>query len=161
MALLLLGLSPFVASDIALPLFLALPAYMIHQYEEHDDNRFARFLNGLIGEEARGLRSPDIWVINVIFGWFLLLGVFHLTMLIPAWGVLAGYLLAINGLVHLVWAALFRAYNPGLWSAGLIFIPLALWIFSVIPAEPLIHFLSAAVILLLHAMIMVIARWRI
>ena len=57
MALLLLGLYPFLAAKVPLPLFLALPVYMLHQYEEHDANRFAVFLNGMMGSNHAGL-SP-------------------------------------------------------------------------------------------------------
>jgi hypothetical protein len=59
-ALLLLGLAPFIAQDVALPVFLSLPVYMIHQYEEHDDNRFAAFLNGMMGSERSGLSEKYV-----------------------------------------------------------------------------------------------------
>ncbi|MEM6462045.1 MAG: HXXEE domain-containing protein [Pseudomonadota bacterium] len=157
-ALLLLGLYPFVGSGIALPVFLALPIYMLHQYEEHDQNRFAEFLNGTMGPNAKGLSAMDIWIINVIFVWFLLLVVFYLASFSPSWGVLAAYLLAINGFVHIVWAAVFRKYNPGLWTAIALFLPLAIWIFVTVPASIGIHVASAVLVILLHAAIMIVAR---
>ncbi|MEM9211613.1 MAG: HXXEE domain-containing protein [Pseudomonadota bacterium] len=157
-ALLLLGLYPFIGGEIALSLFLSLPVYMIHQYEEHDDNRFAIFLNGMMGADKKGLTPANIWVINVIFVWFFLLAVFHIAHIMPAWGVLAAYLLAINGFVHVVWAIAFRKYNPGLWTSILLFIPLAAWIFATIPADLTTHIISAFLVIVLHAVIMILGR---
>lgn len=157
-ALLLIGLYPFMGSAIALPLFLSLPVYMVHQFEEHDDNRFALFLNAMMGADAKGLTAGNVWVINVIFVWFLLLGVFYLASLNSAWGVMAAYLLAINGALHVVWAVMFRKYNPGLVTSILLFIPLAVWIFGEIPAPVLIHIASGILMVGLHAAIMITAR---
>ncbi|MEM9283559.1 MAG: HXXEE domain-containing protein [Verrucomicrobiota bacterium] len=157
-ALLLIGLYPFVSDSIALPLFLSLPAYLLHQYEEHDDNRFAEFLNGMMGTARKGLSPASIWVINVVFVWFLLLAVFYLASIDSGWAVLAGYLLAINGFVHVAWAVAFRKYNPGLWTSFLLFLPLAVWIFAAIPATLAIHLTSAVLIVMLHAAIMMMAR---
>ncbi|MGD1882512.1 MAG: HXXEE domain-containing protein [Paracoccaceae bacterium] len=157
-ALLVLGLYPFISAEIELSVFLSLPVYMLHQYEEHDDNRFARYLNALIGKNRRGLVPRDVWVINVIFVWFLLLAVFYLTNVSPGWGVLAAYLLAINGLVHFAWALRFRAYNPGLWTALALFIPSAIWIFLEVSADLTTHLISASAVIGLHAGIMILAR---
>lgn len=154
-ALLMLGLYPFIGEAIAFPTFLSLPVYMLHQYEEHDDNRFAIFLNGMMTAEKRGLSPVDIWVINVVLVWFLLLAAFYLAWLNPGWGVLAGYLLAVNALVHLAWAAAFRGYNPGVWTAALMFVPCSAWIFVTVQAEWIIHVISLGVVVILHASIMV------
>ncbi|MEM6634567.1 MAG: HXXEE domain-containing protein [Pseudomonadota bacterium] len=157
-AVLLIGLYPFIGSAIAFPLFLSLPAYMVHQFEEHDDNRFALFLNAMMGADKKGLTAGNVWVINVIFVWFLLLGVFYLASLNLAWAVMAAYLLAINGALHVVWALMFRKYNPGLVTSILLFFPISVWIFSAIPAPVLIHVVSAILMVVLHAAIMITAR---
>lgn len=158
MALLLIGLYPFIGSAVELSVFAALPIYMFHQFEEHDDNRFALFLNGMMGPEKRGLSARDVWIVNVIFVWFFLLAVFYLYSINTQWGVLAAYLLAINGVVHVVWAVMFRSYNPGLWTAIVLFIPGAIWIYSTISANTVIHVVSAVVVVVLHAGIMIAAR---
>jgi hypothetical protein len=47
-AILMLALSPLLPAGWPLPLadpFLLLPAYMVHQYEEHDRDRFRLFFN--------------------------------------------------------------------------------------------------------------------
>ncbi len=51
-ALMLLALTPLLASGWPLPLlliWLQLPIYMLHQYEEHDDDRFRQVVNTTIG----------------------------------------------------------------------------------------------------------------
>ena len=157
-ALLVLGLYPFIGPSIELAVFLSLPIYMLHQFEEHDNNRFAVYLNTMIGKDRRGLGPRDIWIINIVFVWFFLLAVFYLSAANPAWGVVAAYLLAINAFVHIVWAIRFRTYNPGLWTAVSLFVPCAIWIFRVEPAPVVVHAISALVVIVLHAAIMVLAR---
>lgn len=157
-ALLLLGLYPFIGGSIAFPVFLSLPIYMLHQYEEHDDNRFALFLNSMMGADKRGLSSSDVWVINVIFVWFFLLAVFYMAERDPGWGMAAAYLLAINAVVHLAWAVAFRKYNPGLWTALVLFLPCSVWIFATVPASLVIHGVSVLLVIVLHACIMIAAR---
>lgn len=157
-ALLLVGLYPFMDSAIMLPLFLALPVYMIHQFEEHDDNRFIKFFNRTMGAGKGGLSAAGVWIINVIFVWFFLLAVFYAASLRSSLGVLAAYLLLINGLLHVGWALLFRRYNPGLWTAILLLIPLSFWIYATIPSSLSIHVISAIVVIVLHAAIMVMTK---
>ena len=71
---------------------------------------------------------------------------------------LAGYLLAVNGAVHLLWAMAFRSYNPGLWTGVVAFLPLAFWIFATIPAPSSVHVVSLLTVIGLHAAIMILAR---
>ena len=59
--LLLLLLTPVLVHSWPAPLvatFLCLPVYMIHQYEEHDNDRFRLFVNQKIGKGRVGL-SPS------------------------------------------------------------------------------------------------------
>jgi len=56
--LLMLFLTPVLVHSWPVPLvaaFLCLPAYMIHQYEEHDNDRFRLYVNQRL-EETRCLR---------------------------------------------------------------------------------------------------------
>jgi hypothetical protein len=53
--LLLVFLSPVLVRSWRAPLvatFLCLPAYMIYQYEEHDNDRFRWYVNQKIGRDA-------------------------------------------------------------------------------------------------------------
>ena len=158
MALVLFGLAPFIAPTLALPLYLTLPVYLLHQYEEHDDDRFRQYLASLFPPGAAGLSKAEIWVINIVLVWFLLLGVFYLEHASPGWAMIAAYLLAANALFHIIPALIRRAYNPGLLTAILLFLPLATWLFASTPAKLAQHLVSASIMIAFHAFILIWGR---
>jgi hypothetical protein len=125
---LLLGLSPLLLPGWPEPLaatFLLLPAYMLHQYEEHDDDRFRRFFNQTVGQGHDVLSPLAVFVTNVPGVW----GVITLSLYAAfafgvGWALPAVYLVLVNAVVHLIHAVLFRGYNPGLLTAVFVFMPL-------------------------------------
>lgn len=126
-AFLLLGLMPAFTCTWELPLilvFLQLPVYMLHQLEEHDDDRFRRFINDLIGGGREVLSRGAVFVINVPGVWGVnLLSILLAFSLDLGFGLIAIYLTLINGLVHLAQAVRLRRYNPGLITAVILFLP--------------------------------------
>jgi hypothetical protein len=126
-AFLLLGLMPAFTRTWELPLilvFLQLPVYMLHQLEEHDDDRFRRFINDLIGGGREVLSRGAVFVINVPGVWGVnLLSILLAFSLDLGFGLIAVYLTLINGLVHLAQAVRLRRYNPGLITAVILFLP--------------------------------------
>ena len=126
-AFLLLGLMPAFTRSWELPLilvFLQLPVYMLHQLEEHDDDRFRRFINDLIGGGREVLSRGAVFVINVPGVWGVnLLSILLAFSLDLGFGLIAVYLTLINGLVHLAQAVRLRRYNPGLITAVILFLP--------------------------------------
>jgi hypothetical protein len=70
--LLLLLLTPVLVHswpDSLVATFLCLPVYMVHQYEEHDNDRFRLFVNQKIGKGRVGLSPLAVFVINVPGVW--------------------------------------------------------------------------------------------
>jgi len=126
-AFLLLGLMPAFTRTWELPLilvFLQLPVYMLHQLEEHDDDRFRRFINDMIGVGREVLSRGAVFVINVPGVWGVnLLSILLAFSLDLGFGLIAIYLTLINGLVHLAQAVRLRRYNPGLITAVILFLP--------------------------------------
>ena len=126
-AFLLLGLMPtFTRSwDLDLILvFLQLPVYMLHQLEEHDDDRFRRFINDLIGGGRDVLTKGAVFVINVPGVWGVnLVSILLAFFLDLGFGLIGIYLTLINGLVHLAQALRLKRYNPGLITAVFLFLP--------------------------------------
>ncbi len=47
-------------------------------------------------------------------------------------GLIVAYTPLLNAVVHMVAAAALRRYNPGLWTALLLFVPLGIWTFVVV-----------------------------
>ena len=104
--------------------FLCLPSYMLHQYEEYDDDRFRLYVNREMGKGRELLTHAAVFVINVPGVW----GVVGLAFVLAArvdlgYGLIGGYLLLVNALIHIAAALVSRAYNPGLWSALFLFLP--------------------------------------
>lgn len=104
--------------------FLQLPAYMFHQYEEHAGDRFRRYVNRVVGRGKEALTPGATFWINSLGVWGVNLAALHLAWLVtPAAGLAAGYLAVVNGITHIVQAAVLREYNPGLATAALVLVP--------------------------------------
>lgn len=125
---LLLALTPILARSWPASLvctFLCLPVYMLHQYEEHDNDRFRRFVNEAMGKGREVLSPAAVFVINVPGVW----GVIAISLALAATlniglGLIALYLVVVNGIIHVAHAIIFRRYNPGLGTAIGLFLPL-------------------------------------
>ena len=69
---LLLLLTPVIAGSWTAPsilAFLALPFYMLHQYEEHENDRFRLLVNRILGGGREALTLWNVFVINVPIVW--------------------------------------------------------------------------------------------
>jgi hypothetical protein len=106
--------------------YLHLPAYMLHQLEEHDADRFRRFFNETLGHGREILSPTIVFVINVPGVWGIIAAALALARFGDAgWALIAVYLLLVNAIVHLLHATAFRRYNPGLITAVTVFLPLS------------------------------------
>lgn len=127
-SLLLLVLSPLLISGWSKPLvstFLLLPAYMIHQYEEHDNDRFRRFINKTIGQGYEVLSPWAVFITNIPGVWGVIaLSLYFAVWVNLGWALVAVYLVLVNAMVHIVHAIIFWRYNPGLITSIVLFVPL-------------------------------------
>lgn len=157
--ILILCLTPIFAAGWSLPLlavFLHLPVYMLHQYEEHDANRFADFVNREIGHGIEVLSPPAVFVINIPGVWGVnAVSIWLAASLSPAYGLIGVYLTLINAIAHIGQGIAMRRYNPGLATAVLLFLPLSAWSLAVIgrggDATFFHHALGIAIAILIHA----------
>jgi hypothetical protein len=165
-AVLILLLSPLLLAHWSVPLavtFLHLPAYMIHQYEEHDGDRFRLFFNKTIGEGYDVLSPLAVFITNVPGVWGIvtisILGASEINL---GWSYLAVYLVLVNAFVHIVHAISFHRYNPGLATAILLFLPLgglALWLLQRAGVGSLgYHAFGLGIAVLIHAAILLHVR---
>jgi hypothetical protein len=129
--LLLLALTPVLAADWPWALtavFLTLPIYMLHQYEEHDADRFRTKINAMFAKGRDVLPVAAVFVINVPGVWGVNALAFGLAASLGiGWGLIALYTMLANGLVHIVQAVVTRVYNPGLVTSIALFLPLGIW----------------------------------
>ncbi len=123
-------LAPFVFRFAGLPLglvYLQLPIYMVHQYEEHAGDRFRLWVNRMLGHGADVLTPLATFVINSVLVWLLDLAALYLAAFVDlSLGLVAMYLPMLNAFGHIVPALVTRKYNPGLITSVTLFLPVGL-----------------------------------
>lgn len=134
--------------------FLSLPLYMLHQYEEHDDDRFRRFVNTHVADGRNALTVSAVFWINILGVWGVLTAVIWLTHRVDAgWGAIAAYLVLVNAILHVLQGFALRLYNPGLATAVVLFLPFGIWTLAAIWSQVTVaqHVIALALVLALHA----------
>lgn len=163
---LLLALAPLLAFPAWLFwVFLQQPIYMVHQLEEHVGDRFRRFVNERLAGGKEALTPSAVAVINIGGVWavnaasLLLAGLSH-----PGWGLVAAWLTVVNAVTHIAAGVKFRAYNPGLVTAVVLFLPAGIAALILLSREPGVgvaaHLGALALILALHAAIVIHVKRR-
>lgn len=165
--LLLLGLTPLVTAQWPwhwTAVWVLLPIYMLHQYEEHDDDRFRAYFNGRMFGGRDGLSIAAVFWINIILVWVLIALALYLTAWVRAGlGLVAAWLVLLNAVSHVGTAIANRAYNPGLATALALFPAGGLWaVFELNEAGATLadHAFGFAVAFFGHAGILFNARRR-
>lgn len=165
----LVVLAPFVFyfAGVALGLiYLQLPIYMLHQYEEHAGDRFRLWVNNMIGGGREVLTPIATFWINSLLVWGLDLIALYLACFVDlSLGMMAMYLPMLNAFGHIVPSIVKKQYNPGLITSICLFLPVG--IFSTVlvsraaGAELRDHLFAFGVALAVHATIIVHVRRRI
>ncbi len=113
---------------------LQLPIYMIHQYEEHEGDRFRIFVNTVLAGGREALTPLAVFVINVFGVWVVNLASILLALRVDlGFGLVGIWLTLLNGLIHIAQAVALRRYNPGLVTAVVLFLPLGfagIWVLA-------------------------------
>ena len=164
----LLSLMPLLAygwNTAFTAVFVLLPIYMLHQYEEHDGDRFRLYINRTVGNGAEVLTPAAVFVINIGAVWIVDVAVIYLAWSVDlGLGLIAVYLMLINAIVHVVGAVRSRGYNPGLVTAVVLFLPFggyALWRLQISGAATATdHIAGLAIGIAVHAIIVAYALGR-
>jgi hypothetical protein len=167
--LFLLAIVPIVGEDLGGPLlavYLQLPIYMLHQLEEHADDRFRRVVNALMAGGREALTTPAVVLINVVGVWILdLLVLYGARFVDLGLGLIAVYLTLVNAVVHIVGGIAQRRYNPGLGTGVVLFLPAGLAGLWALSGEPEVttadHILGLGVAIVLHAAIVIHVKRRV
>jgi hypothetical protein len=168
-SLFLLALAPVTAAPAGLAFvfaYLQLPIYMLHQLEEHRNDRFRRWINDAIAGGREMLSTPAVIVINVVGVWLVdVIALYLAHFLDVGLGLIPIYLTIVNAAFHIVAGTVQRCYNPGLTTALLLFVPLGVWALIVVSAVPGVsatdHFIGLAAAVFIHAAIIGYARLRV
>lgn len=129
---------------------------MLHQWEEHDDDRFRLFVNARIGGGVEVVIPAFVFVVNIAGVWAVSAVTIALARLVaPGFGVTGAYLLLVKAALHIVQAVGRRVYNPGLLTAVVLIVPLGIALMvAVLPvATAFQHVAGLAVVLGVHAAI--------
>lgn len=132
----LLPLAPLVYAAFGWPLallFLHLPMYQVHQLEEHYQDRFRRFVNGVMFGGIEALTPRATFWINCLGVWVLDVVLFYPAFFInAAWGLGIVYMVIVNAVSHIGVSVAKRRYNPGVATSVVLFLPVGIWTLHVI-----------------------------
>ena len=105
-------LAPLVFRYAGTPLglvYLQLPIYMLHQYEEHAGDRFRLWVNAMLGHGRDVLTPSATFWINSLLVWLLDLVALYLACFVDlSLGLIAFYLPMLNAFGHIVPAIIKR-----------------------------------------------------
>lgn len=161
----LLVLAPFFWT-FGLPLFLIylqLPIYMVHQFEEHDRDRFRLYVNQVLCKGREVFTPQAIFIVNSAGVWGVDLLAFYLAFYFhPSYGLVAIYLPLVNGIGHLIQGVAMRRYNPGLWTGLFLFLPIGAWALAEVSpgASWRAQAAGLAGAILIHALILIHVKRR-
>lgn len=161
--LLLIAIAPLITAHWPAALtavFWCLPAYMLHQYEEHDKDRFREFVNRILGNGHDVLTRRAVFLVNILEVWGGIAFALWLTAQVNVgFALIAFYLLLLNAIIHLIQAAAGRSYNPGLITGIVVFIPLSCWGLVAVDRSgagtPAMHAIGLAAAIAIHLAIVV------
>jgi hypothetical protein len=133
---------------------------MFHQYEEHSQNQFKLYVNHMLAQGKEIFTDRAIFFINILGVWLAYLIILYLYVFLdPAWGLVAGYMAALNGLSHAGMSLKKREYNPGLWTSLFLFIPGGVYTVYIIGLQSgagwVTHLAALGAAILIHAVILI------
>jgi hypothetical protein len=162
-------LAPLVFRFAGTPLglvYLQLPIYMLHQYEEHADDRFRLWVNNMIGHGRDVLTPIATFWINSLLVWLLDLVALYLACFVDlSLGLIAFYLPMLNAFGHIIPALIKRQYNPGLATSIVVFFPVGVLSTVLVSraagCDVQDHLLALGVAIAVHGVIIAHVRRRI
>lgn len=160
MGIFLLLLVPVLTLSWELPIlliYLQIPIYMLHQVEEHTDDRFRKFVNRAFGG-VEALTPAAILVINLPGVWGVtLLSLYAALFAGVGWGLAGVYLVLVNAVAHVGGGLVWRGYNPGLWTGLALFLPVGGYALRVLSSIPGVtgthHIVGLGIAIAIHAAI--------
>ena len=127
LAVVLLALAPLLLDALGLAVwlvYLQLPVYMLHQYEEHARGAFKAAVNRMRADGRQPFTDTNLLWINLVLVWATFIILLYAARYVDlALGLVAPYGMLLNGLLHTRVALVQRRPNPGLWTSLLLFVP--------------------------------------
>jgi len=116
------------------------------------------YVNHVVGQGKEIFTDKSIFYINVLAVWLAYVIILYVYVFIGSvWGLIAGYMTVLNGLLHTVMSIRKREYNPGLWTSLFLFIPIGVYVIYEIGRLPgtglIAHLIALGIAILVHASI--------
>jgi hypothetical protein len=145
--------------------YLQLPIYQLHQWEEHAGDRFRQYINRTLAGGREALTPMATFWINSLGVWGIDLATLYLATIDLSLGLIAIYLPLVNAVAHIGPSVKRREYNPGLWTSLALFIPIGGFSLYVVAAASgatwIDHAIGIGVAIAVHAAIAIHVARRI
>lgn len=146
-------------------IWMQLPIYLLHQFEEHNWNGFKNYVNRNIfkvKEDDFPLNDKIIFWVNIPIIWVLMPIFSDLSSINMMFGLWIPYFAVFNSLTHVIFSIRNREYNPGLFVSLILGIPVGIYtliiFYSYIQVSLLISVLSIFFAILLHIIVFGVIR---
>ncbi|MGZ7209710.1 MAG: HXXEE domain-containing protein [Methanobacterium sp.] len=141
-------------------IWIQIPIYLLHQFEEHTWNGFKNYINKKVFNVREGefpLNDRNIFWINIPIVWIMMPVFAGLSSFNVMFGLWIPYFAVFNSLSHVIFSLRNREYNPGLIVSLILGIPVGIYaliiFYSYISVPAIISILSFLFALLLHVII--------
>ncbi len=141
-------------------IWIQLPIYLLHQFEEHNWNGFKNYVNRSVFKVIEGdypLNNKIIFWVNIPIVWILIPIFAVLSTLNIMLGLWIPYFAVFNSLSHVIFSIRNREYNPGLIVSLMLGIPVGIYalivFYSLISVPVIISILSIFFGILLHLIV--------
>ncbi len=141
-------------------IWIQIPIYLLHQFEEHSRNGFKNYVNRNVFNVSEGnypLNDKNIFWINIPIIWILMPLFASLALINPFFGLWIPIFAVINSVSHLIFSIVNRHYNPGIMVSLFLGIPVGLYalfiFYSRLNVPYIITVLSLSFAIILHIIV--------
>jgi hypothetical protein len=149
-------------------IWIQLPIYLLHQFEEHNWNGFKNYVNRnvfKVKEDDFPLNDKIIFWVNIPVVWILIPIFAGLSSVNIMFGLWIPYFAVFNSLTHVIVSIRNQEYNPGLIVSLILGIPVGIYaliiFYSHITVPAIITILSIFFAILLHLILLGYIKMRI
>lgn len=146
-------------------IWIQIPIYLLHQFEEHSRNGFKNYVNRKVFNVEDGnypLNDKNIFWINIPIIWILMPLFAILSNINPLIGLWIPFFGVINSLSHVIFSIAHKQYNPGILVSLILGIPVGVYTLIIFYSSAMISYLvtglSVGFAVVLHAIVLLYIR---
>ncbi|WP_077329776.1 HXXEE domain-containing protein [Virgibacillus siamensis] len=149
---------------LSLWIWLQVPIYMLHQFEEHGTGKFKLWINHVIfnSKEKEVLTNEHLFWINAPLTWVLFPLFAALSSIHPSFALWIIMTSILNSALHIGATAVQRKYNPGFWASLVLNMPSGIFVIYLMQQHGILNSINVTVSIIIaiaaHALIQVIGR---